>query len=183
VKLRIALVPVVLALSACTAFGPDRRPPQMPQPAHYSIEAQPAQTAQADGVAQQVAIGARPVPKWWTAYGSDDLNALVEEGLKKQGAAYLQAGGPDPFKDFDSQAKDLKLTGSIDRLQLQRAIDRLPPGYRTVFVLHDVEGFEHNEIAQIVGCSIGNSKSQLHKARLKLRDYLKFMRAEKAKTG
>ncbi len=44
-------------------------------------------------------------------------------------------------------------------------------------------GFEHNEIAQIVGCSIGNSKSQLHKARLKLRDYLKFMRAEKAKTG
>src|SRR5208282_796491 len=46
-----------------------------------------------------------------------------------------------------------------------------------------MEGFEHNEIAQIVGCSIGNSKSQLHKARLKLRDYLKFMRAEKAKTG
>jgi RNA polymerase sigma-70 factor (ECF subfamily) len=77
-------------------------------------------------------------------------------------------------------AEDVKLTGSIDRLQLQRAIDRLPPGYKTVFVLHDVEGFEHNEIAELVGCSIGNSKSQLHKARLKLRDYLKFMRAEKA---
>ncbi|MBI1739825.1 MAG: sigma-70 family RNA polymerase sigma factor [Acidobacteriales bacterium] len=77
-------------------------------------------------------------------------------------------------------APDVKLTGSIDRLQLQRAIDRLPPGYKTVFVLHDVEGFEHNEIAQMAGCSIGNSKSQLHKARLKLRDYLKFMRAEKA---
>jgi hypothetical protein len=43
------------------------------------------------------------------------------------------------------------LTGSIDRLQLQRAIDKLPPGYRTVFVLHDVEGFEHNEIAEMVG--------------------------------
>jgi NodT family efflux transporter outer membrane factor (OMF) lipoprotein len=82
VKLRLALVPVVLALSACTAFGPDRRPPQMPQPAHYSVEGQPAQTAQADGVAQQVVIGARPVPSWWTSYGSDDLNALVEEGLK-----------------------------------------------------------------------------------------------------
>ncbi|MDB6159112.1 MAG: transporter [Gammaproteobacteria bacterium] len=81
-KLRLALVPVVLALSACTAFGPDRRPPQMPQPAHYSVEGQPAQTAQADGVAQQVVIGARPVPSWWTSYGSDDLNALVEEGLK-----------------------------------------------------------------------------------------------------
>src|SRR5712672_4716590 len=83
-----------------------------------------------------------------------------------------------PRKEFGT--KDVKLSGSIDRLQLQRAIDRLPPGYRTVFVLHDVEGFEHNEIAQIVGCSIGNSKSQLHKARLKLRDYLKLMRAEKA---
>ena len=77
-------------------------------------------------------------------------------------------------------AEDMKLAGSVDRLQLQRAIDRLPPGYKTVFVLHDVEGFEHNEIAEMVGCSIGNSKSQLHKARLKLRDYLKFMRAEKA---
>ncbi len=81
-KLRIALVAVAVVLSACTAFGPDRRPPQMPQPAHYSIEGQPAQTAQADGIAQQVASDARPVPKWWTAYGSDDLNALVEEGLK-----------------------------------------------------------------------------------------------------
>ena len=93
----------------------------------------------------------------------------------------LEADDESPRKEFGT--KDVKLTGSIDRLQLQRAIDKLPPGYRTVFVLHDVEGFEHNEIAQMVGCSIGNSKSQLHKARLKLRDYLKFMRAEKAKTG
>ena len=75
---------------------------------------------------------------------------------------------------------DLKLAGSIDRLQLERAIERLPPGYRTIFVLHDVEGFEHNEIADIAGCSIGNSKSQLHKARIKLRDLLKTSRAEKA---
>jgi RNA polymerase sigma-70 factor, ECF subfamily len=83
----------------------------------------------------------------------------------------------------DLGGDDLRLTGSLDRLQLQRAIDRLPPGYKTVFVLHDIEGFEHNEIAGLVGCSIGNSKSQLHKARLKLRDYLKSMRAEKAKNG
>ncbi|MFL6602758.1 MAG: efflux transporter outer membrane subunit [Steroidobacteraceae bacterium] len=81
-KLQPALLAVVLALSACTAFGPDRRPPPMPQPAHYSVEGQPAQTAQADGMAQQVASGARPVPRWWTAYGSDDLDSLVEEGLK-----------------------------------------------------------------------------------------------------
>src|SRR6202158_5857573 len=93
----------------------------------------------------------------------------------------LEADDEAPRKEFGT--KDVKLTGWVDRLEWQGAIDRLPPGYRTVFVLHDVEGFEHNEIAEIVGCSIGNSKSQLHKARLKLRDYLKVMRAEKAKTG
>lgn len=84
-----------------------------------------------------------------------------------------------PKRDYG--AEDLQLAGSIDRLQLQRAVDRLPPGYRTVFVLHDIEGFEHNEIAGMVGCSIGNSKSQLHKARMKLRDILKSNRVEKAK--
>jgi RNA polymerase sigma-70 factor, ECF subfamily len=77
-------------------------------------------------------------------------------------------------------APDAVLAGSVDRLQLERAIGNLPPGYRTIFVLHDVEGYEHNEIAEIVGCSIGNSKSQLHKARMKLRDLLKTSRAEKA---
>src|SRR6201994_885659 len=90
-----------------------------------------------------------------------------------------QAGEEDtPKKDFG--ADDLALAGSIDRLQLQKAVSDLPPGYRTIFVLHDVEGYEHNEIAAIVGCSIGNSKSQLHKARMKLRDLLKMNRAEKA---
>jgi len=90
-----------------------------------------------------------------------------------------QPGEDDtPKKDFG--AEDLALAGSIDRLQLQKAVDDLPPGYRTIFVLHDIEGYEHNEIAGIVGCSIGNSKSQLHKARMKLRDLLKMNRAEKA---
>lgn len=78
-------------------------------------------------------------------------------------------------------APDIALEGAIDRLQLERAIEALPPGYRSIFVLHDVEGFEHNEIADMVGCSIGNSKSQLHKARLKLRELLKTSRAEKAR--
>jgi RNA polymerase sigma-70 factor (ECF subfamily) len=77
-------------------------------------------------------------------------------------------------------APDQVLTGSIDRLELKRAVDSLPPGYRSIFVLHDVEGYEHNEIAELVGCSIGNSKSQLHKARMKLRELLKTSRAEKA---
>ena len=69
-------------------------------------------------------------------------------------------------------APDLLLTGSIDRVHLERAIEQLPPGYRQVFVLHDVQGFEHNEIARLMECSIGNSKSQLHKARMRLRELL-----------
>jgi RNA polymerase sigma-70 factor, ECF subfamily len=77
-------------------------------------------------------------------------------------------------------ADDVRLAGSIDRLQLENAIEDLPPGYRIVFLLHDVQGYEHNEIARMVGCSIGNSKSQLHKARMKLRELLKTSRAEKA---
>ncbi len=88
------------------------------------------------------------------------------------------ADDESPRKDFG--AEDVALAGSIDRMQLQRAVDSLPPGYRMIFVLHDVEGFEHNEIAKIAGCSVGNSKSQLHKARMKLRDLLKMNRAEKA---
>jgi len=79
-----------------------------------------------------------------------------------------ETGGPR--RDFGGP--DLGLSGSIDRVNLQRAIDQLPAGYKSVFVLHDVQGYEHNEIAEIMGCSIGNSKSQLHKARMRLRDLL-----------
>jgi RNA polymerase sigma-70 factor (ECF subfamily) len=104
--------------------------------------------------------------------------------LRKKGLPVVPLEDPieseeeSPKKEMG--AADLKLTGSLDRMQLERAIKRLPAGYRTIFVLHDVEGYEHNEIAGIVGCSIGNSKSQLHKARLKLRDLLRANRAEKA---
>jgi RNA polymerase sigma-70 factor, ECF subfamily len=72
----------------------------------------------------------------------------------------------------DVGAPDLRLSGAVDRVNLERSIDKLPPGYRTVFVLHDVQGYEHNEIADIMGCSVGNSKSQLHKARTRLRELL-----------
>jgi RNA polymerase sigma-70 factor (ECF subfamily) len=80
-------------------------------------------------------------------------------------------------------APDLLLTGSIDRVHLERAIDQLPPGYRQVFVLHDIQGYEHNEIAGLMHCSIGNSKSQLHKARMRLRELLQeTLRDEARKT-
>ena len=60
----------------------------------------------------------------------------------------------------------------VDRIALDRAVGKLPPGYRAVFVLHDVEGHEHEEVARLLGCSVGTSKSQLHKARMRLRQLL-----------
>jgi RNA polymerase sigma-70 factor (ECF subfamily) len=60
----------------------------------------------------------------------------------------------------------------IDRIALDSALSQLPPGYRKVFVLHDIEGHEHEEIARMLGVAVGTSKSQLHKARMKLRRLL-----------
>jgi RNA polymerase sigma-70 factor (ECF subfamily) len=60
----------------------------------------------------------------------------------------------------------------MDRIELDRAIEQLPPGYRSVFVLHDVEGQEHEDIAQKLNIAVGTSKSQLHKARMKMRGLL-----------
>jgi RNA polymerase sigma-70 factor (ECF subfamily) len=85
-----------------------------------------------------------------------------------------------PQKEYGSE--DQVLTGSIDRLNLECAVQNLPPGYRTVFVLHDIEGYEHNEIAEMLGCSTGNTKSQLHKARMKLRGVLKVTQASTSTT-
>ena len=82
---------------------------------------------------------------------------------------------------IDVGAPDLLLEGSIDRINLERCIEQLPAGYRTMFVLHDIEGYEHNEIAEILGRSIGVSKSQLHKARLRLRELLHELQREKAR--
>jgi RNA polymerase sigma-70 factor, ECF subfamily len=68
---------------------------------------------------------------------------------------------------------DVRLTGMFDRVNLQSAIDSLPEGYKRMFLLHDLHGYEHNEIAEILDCSIGNSKSQVHKARKRLREVLR----------
>jgi RNA polymerase sigma-70 factor (ECF subfamily) len=61
----------------------------------------------------------------------------------------------------------------IDRIALDEALQQLSPGYRAVFILHDMEGYEHNQISKILGCAVGTSKSQLHKARMKLRSLLR----------
>ena len=93
---------------------------------------------------------------------------LPETSLEETTEPDEETGGPRK----DVGGPDLLLTGSLDRVNLQRAIEQLPPGYRAAFVLHDIQGYEHNEIAEIMGCSIGNSKSQLHKARMRLRELL-----------
>ena len=83
----------------------------------------------------------------------------------------------------DVSAPDLLLEGSIDRMALDRSIEQLPAGYRAIFVLHDIQGYQHNEIAEIVGRSVGDSKSQLHKARMRLRELLHEVQREKARDG
>jgi RNA polymerase sigma-70 factor (ECF subfamily) len=75
-------------------------------------------------------------------------------------------------KKRDYGTIDFQLSGCVDRIALARAIRELPHGYRTIFLLHEVEGYEHREIARLLKCSIGNSKSQLHKARLRMRELL-----------
>ena len=68
--------------------------------------------------------------------------------------------------------RDGRLDGAVTRVALTRAISELPEGYRAIFLLHEVEGYQHREIADLLGCSVGNSKSQLHKAKLRIRDLL-----------
>ena len=77
-----------------------------------------------------------------------------------------------PSLSHDIGTKDSRLAGTLDRIAILRAIDALPEGCRTIFTLHEVEGYQHHEIAKLLDCSIGNSKSQLHKAKLKMRDLL-----------
>ncbi len=84
---------------------------------------------------------------------------------------------------YEIGTADLRLTGVFDRINLQTAIEQLPEGYKAMFILHDVHGYEHNEIAQIFGCSIGNSKSQVHKARKRLRELLRRPRGCRSQQG
>lgn len=107
---RFAALPLVLALGGC-AFAPDSKPPAMAQPAQYGVEAAPPAGAAAQGVAQRFERGAHPVPQWWKRYGSEALNALVEEGL---------ANSPD------LAAAERKLAGAREQLRGQVNSSLLP---------------------------------------------------------
>ena len=80
-------------------------------------------------------------------------------------------GGPPPERVINGAEAACRVPA--DRVALETAIGKLPPGYRAVFILHDVEGYEHEEVARMCGISSGTSKSQLHKARMRLRQMLK----------
>jgi len=69
----------------------------------------------------------------------------------------------------------------LDRIDIQSAIDVLPKGYKNAFVLHDIHGYDHREIAEMAGNSVGSSKSQLHKARLRLRKLLSAKHTKSAR--
>jgi RNA polymerase sigma-70 factor, ECF subfamily len=90
------------------------------------------------------------------------LCVVTSEKLNKEGDSVPREF---PMTDF-------RLTGCVDRMALSRALGELPGGYRQIFLLHEVAGYEHREIARFLGCSVGNSKSQLHKARQRIRELL-----------
>ena len=81
----------------------------------------------------------------------------------------LDDSAPDQYVSGNESYNKLSI---VDRIALNEAIRQLSPGYRAVLILHDVEGYEHGEISEILGCAVGTSKSQLHKARMKLRRLL-----------
>src|ERR1700676_376917 len=93
----------------------------------------------------------------------------------------MDSNEPSGPPAIDLGCLDSILEGSLDRINLERCIKRLPTGYRTIFLLHDVQGYKHHEIAEILGRPVGDSKSQLHKARSQLRGLLHELQRAKAR--
>jgi len=114
------------------------------------------------------------------------VNIVLMHLRKKSPPIVSIEATPDPEEEtaspsIDIGKPDLLLEGAVDRINLKRCIAQLPVGYRSIFVLHDIQGYQHNEIAEILGRSVGDSKSQLHKARMRLRELLHEVQREKAR--
>ena len=114
------------------------------------------------------------------------VNIVLMRLRKKSPPIISIEATPDPEDEtaspsIDIGEADLLLEGVVDRINLKRCIAQLPVGYRPIFVLHDIQGYQHNEIAEILGRSVGDSKSQLHKARMRLRELLHEHQREKAR--
>jgi len=100
------------------------------------------------------------------------VNAALSHRSRRLGAPVVVAEHEDGIRANGALTAPLAPSDAALRRQLERALALLPVGYRTVIVLHDVEGLEHEEVAAILGCHVGTSKSQLHKARARLREVL-----------
>jgi RNA polymerase sigma-70 factor, ECF subfamily len=105
------------------------------------------------------------------------LNVVLKHLRKKKRVPVvlepLESDNTTTTPKWQVAAADYTFALFVDRILLERCISQLPPGYRRTFLLHHVEGYEHEEIATMMRCSVGNSKSQLHKARLKMRAHFK----------
>lgn len=104
------------------------------------------------------------------------VNTVLMKLRRQKAKAVVSLSEPvspeSPGLSHDIGTTDTSLTGTVDRIALLRAIEALPEGCRTIFSLHEIEGLQHHEIATLLHCSIGNSKSQLHKAKMKMREFL-----------
>jgi RNA polymerase sigma-70 factor, ECF subfamily len=101
------------------------------------------------------------------------VNQVLMHFRKRSTKSELTSGDDETPDQIVKGTENPNAMPIVDRIALEKAIQQLPTGYRTVFILHDVEGYEHEEIAKMMGVAVGTSKSQLHKARLKLRNYLR----------
>lgn len=128
----------------------------------------------AEEVAQEAFIRIfRGLPKF---RGDSALGTWIYRLAVNAALSHRSRRSPTPTGETDEvETADLAPEPRGDavlRARLERALHQLPPGYRAVIVLHDIEGLEHEEVAKILGCHVGTSKSQLHKARAKLRQIL-----------
>ena len=115
------------------------------------------------------------------------VNVVLMHLRKKSPPFVSIEAAPDPDDEtappssVELGVRDLSLEGSIDRINLERCIERLPSGFRKIFILHDIQGYRHGEIAKLLGRSVGVSKSQLHKARKRLRELLHELQRDQAR--
>jgi RNA polymerase sigma-70 factor (ECF subfamily) len=136
--------------------------------------------AEAEDLAQDVFIhvyrkigsfrGESTILTWLHRVTVNQVLMHFRKGVVRHEQTTADGGPPESLAHLPETSSQMPV---VDRLALDKAIAQLPPGYRAVFILHDVEGYEHTEIARICGISVGTTKSQLHKARMKLRKLLK----------
>lgn len=100
------------------------------------------------------------------------LNRCLDYLRSRGGQADRVTGSLDAEDADPVAAPGRPSESNAARIDLERAIEQLPPSYRATFVLHDIEGYQHDEIARLLGIAEGSSKSLLHKARLRLRALL-----------